>query len=284
MIRFVGQVQFKLLKMGLFNLENKIIVITGGAGVLGGSMAEYLLRHNAKVIILHYKEESLVKTVNELKKISKLVDGFVCNVLDEANLENVSNTIIKKYGSIDVLINAAGGNMPGATVTPQQSVFDLKLGDFKKVVDLNLFGSVIPSNIFAKYMVKNKQGIIINISSMAVARAITRVAGYSASKAGIENYTRWLAVELATKYGDGLRVNAIAPGFFVGNQNRALLLNDDGTYTERGNTIIKNTPMKRFGEAQELNGVLHYLCTDASKFVTGVTIPVDGGFSAFSGV
>ncbi len=284
MIRFVGQVQFKLLKMGLFNLENKIIVITGGAGVLGGSMAEYLLRHNAKVIILHYKEESLVKTVNVLKKISKLVDGFVCNVLDEANLENVSNTIIKKYGSIDVLINAAGGNMPGATVTPQQSVFDLKLGDFKKVVDLNLFGSVIPSNIFAKYMVKNKQGIIINISSMAVARAITRVAGYSASKAGIENYTRWLAVELATKYGDGLRVNAIAPGFFVGNQNRALLLNDDGTYTERGNTIIKNTPMKRFGEAQELNGVLHYLCTDASKFVTGVTIPVDGGFSAFSGV
>ncbi len=270
--------------MNLFNLEYKIVVITGGAGVLGGSMAEYLLKNKATVIILHYKEESLLTTINNLKQISKTVDGFVCNVLDERSVEAVSNTIIEKYGKVDVLINAAGGNMPGATVTPEQSVFDLKLGDFKKVVDLNLFGSIIPSNCFAKAMVKNKKGIIINISSMAVGRAITRVAGYSASKAGIENYTRWLAVELATKYGDGLRVNAIAPGFFVGNQNRALLLNQDGSYTERGNTIIKNTPMKRFGDANELNGVLHYLCTDASKFVTGVTIPVDGGFSAFSGV
>ncbi|MFV0564752.1 MAG: SDR family oxidoreductase [Flavobacteriaceae bacterium] len=270
--------------MNLFNIEKKVVVITGGGGVLGGSMAEYLLKNNAIVVILDYKQDIVDQALSRLSGISPNVSGFVCNVLDEASTQTVSNTITTKYGKVDVLINAAGGNMPGATVTPQQSVFDLKLDDFKKVVDLNLFGSVIPSNIFAKEMVKTKQGVIINMSSMAVDRAITRVAGYSASKAGIENYTRWLAVELATKYGDGLRVNAIAPGFFIGNQNRTLLLNPDGSYTDRGNTIIKNTPMKRFGEADELHGVLHYLCSEASKFVTGVTIPVDGGFSAFSGV
>ncbi len=174
--------------------------------------------------------------------------------------------------------------MPGATIGPNQSFFDINMDDFKKVVDLNLFGSIIPSVVFGKEMVKNGSGIIINISSMASDRAITRVAGYSASKAAIDNYTKWLSVELATKYGDGLRVNAIAPGVFIGNQNRALLLNEDGTYTDRGHTIIQNTPMKRFGEANELHGALHFLCSDASKFVTGIVIPVDGGFSAFSGV
>lgn len=270
--------------MNLFDIEKKVVVITGGGGVLGGSMAEYLLKNNASVVILDYKQDIVDQALSRLSDISPNILGFVCNVLDETSTQTASDTIIKKYGKVDVLINAAGGNMPGATVTPQQSVFDLKLDDFKKVVDLNLFGSVIPSNIFAKEMVKANQGVIINMSSMAVDRAITRVAGYSASKAGIENYTRWLAVELATKYGGGLRVNAIAPGFFIGNQNRALLLNQDGSYTNRGNTIIKNTPMKRFGEADELHGVLHYLCSEASKFVTGVTIPVDGGFSAFSGV
>jgi len=219
-----------------------------------------------------------------MSAISNKVDGYVCNVVEEESIQKTSDAIIEKYGKIDVLVNAAGGNMPGATIGPDQSFFDINMADFKKVVDLNLFGSIIPSVIFGKEMAKNKKGIIINISSMASERAITRVAGYSASKAAIDNYTRWLAVELATKYGDGLRVNAIAPGFFIGNQNRKLLLNDDGSYTDRGNTIIKNTPMKRFGEADELHGALHYLCSDASKFVTGIVIPVDGGFSAFSGV
>lgn len=270
--------------MNLFNLQDKVALVTGGGGVLGGSMAEYLLEQGATVIILHYKQDTVDDTVSRMKSISKKVDGFVCNVVDEHSLQETSDTIIDKYGRIDILINAAGGNMPGATIGPTQSFFDINMDDFKKVVDLNLFGSIIPSIIFGKEMVKNKSGVIINISSMAVDRAITRVAGYSASKAGIENYTRWLAVELATKYGDGLRVNAIAPGFFIGNQNRALLLNEDGSYTERGNKIIANTPMQRFGDADELHGALHYLCSEASKFVTGVTIPVDGGFSAFSGV
>ncbi|MBD0831863.1 SDR family oxidoreductase [Aestuariibaculum sediminum] len=270
--------------MNLFNLEGKVVLVTGAGGVLGGSMAEYLLLQGATVIILHYKQKTVEETVKHMRTISNKVDGYLCNVVEEESCREVAEAVVEKYGKIDVLINAAGGNMPGATIGPDQSFFDINMDDFKKVVDLNLFGSIIPSTIFGKEMVKHKSGVIINISSMAAERAITRVAGYSASKAAIDNYTKWLAVELATKYGDGLRVNAIAPGFFIGNQNRALLLNEDGSYTDRGNTIIKNTPMKRFGEANELHGALHYLCSEASKFVTGIVIPVDGGFSAFSGV
>lgn len=270
--------------MNLFNLKNQVVLVTGAAGVLGGSMAEYLLENGATVIVLHYKQKSVDETVQAMKSISDKVDGFVCNVVDKESLQKACDAIIKKYQKIDVLINAAGGNMPGATVGPDQSFFDIDMGDFQKVVDLNLFGSIVPSIVFGKEMVKNGKGVIINISSMASDRAITRVAGYSASKAAIDNYTKWLSVELATKYGDGLRVNAIAPGFFVGNQNRALLLKEDGTYTDRGHTIIQNTPMRRFGEANELHGAVHFLCSDASKFVTGIVIPVDGGFSAFSGV
>jgi NAD(P)-dependent dehydrogenase (short-subunit alcohol dehydrogenase family) len=270
--------------MNLFKVEDKVILITGGGGVLGGEMAEYLLGNGATVVILDYKKEIVDIAIEKLKKVSENVAGFVCNVLEEDSLKEVSDQIISKFGKMDVLINAAGGNMPGATIGENQTIFDVKLDDFKKVVDLNLFGSILPSLVFGKEMSKTKQGIIINISSMAVARAITRVVGYSASKAAIENYTRWLSVELALKFGDGMRVNSIAPGFFIGNQNRDLLLNKDGSYTDRGNTIIQNTPMKRFGEAEELNGSIHFLCSEASKFVTGVTIPIDGGFSAFSGV
>jgi NAD(P)-dependent dehydrogenase (short-subunit alcohol dehydrogenase family) len=270
--------------MNLFNLENKIILVTGGCGILGGGIAKYLLQNNATVILLHYKGAPLKEKVEELKFFSTKVSGFVCNVVDEKSLQVVSNKIIETYGKIDVLINAAGGNKPGATVGPDQSVFDVDVEQFKQVIDLNLFGSIIPSLIFGKEMAANKKGTIINISSMAADRAITRVMGYSASKAAIDNFTKWMSVELAQKYGDGMRVNAIAPGFFIGNQNRALLTNKDGTYTDRGNTIIENTPMKRFGESDELNGAIHYLCSEASKFVTGIVIPIDGGFSAYSGV
>ena len=174
--------------------------------------------------------------------------------------------------------------MKGATIAVDQTIFDLSIDDFKKVTELNLNGSVIPSLVFGEIMAQQKSGSIINYSSMSVERVITRVVGYSASKAGIENFTRWMAVEMALKFGSGVRVNAIAPGFFVGNQNRALLLNEDGSYTERGDTIIRNTPMKRFGEAEELNGAIHFLCSEAAKFITGVVLPIDGGFSAFSGV
>jgi len=174
--------------------------------------------------------------------------------------------------------------MPGATIGEDQTIFDLKMEDFRKVSQLNLDGTVLPSLVFGEVMAKQGNGNIINISSMTAMQAITRVVGYSASKAAIDNFTKWMSVELALKFGDGLRVNAIAPGFFIGNQNRELLLNKDGSYTKRGDTIIKNTPMKRFGEAEELNGTIQFLCSEASKFVTGIVIPIDGGFSAFSGV
>ena len=271
--------------MNLFNVENKVVLITGGGGVLGGQMAEYLLANGATVVILDYKDEIVDVAIKNLKKISDKVAGYVCNALDENSLQEVSDKIIAKFKKIDVLINAAGGNMPGATIGEDQTIFDVNIDHFKKVVDLNLFGSILPALVFGKEMAKSKKGIIINISSMTAQSAVTRVVGYSASKAAIDNFTKWLAVELALKFGEGLRVNAIAPGFFIGNQNRDLLINkEDGSYTDRGNTIIQNTPMKRFGEAEELNGTIHFLCCEASKFVTGVVIPIDGGFSAFSGV
>lgn len=271
--------------MNLFNVENKVILITGGGGVLGGNMAEYLLKNGATIIVLDYKADIVEKAVNSLKEVSEKVAGFVCNVLEEDSLKEISDKIIGKFGKIDVLINAAGGNMPGATIGVDQTIFDVNIDHFKKVVDLNLFGSILPSLVYGKEMVKQKGGVIINISSMTAQSAITRVVGYSASKAAIDNYTKWLSVELASKFGDGLRVNAIAPGFFIGNQNRDLLINKEtGEYTDRGETIINKTPMKRFGETDELNGSIHYLCSEASKFVTGVVVPIDGGFSAFSGV
>lgn len=270
--------------MNLFDLENKVILVTGGCGILGGEIAKYLLENKATVILLHYKEEPLKAAVQELKAIGERVSGFLCNVVEEKSLQTVATKIMDSHGHIDVLINAAGGNKPGATVGPAQSVFDVDVEQFKQVIDLNLFGSIIPSLVFGRAMARHKKGSIINVSSMAADRAITRVMGYSASKAAIDNFTKWMSVELAQKYGDGMRVNAIAPGFFIGNQNRALLTNEDGSYTDRGKTIINNTPMNRFGHADELNGAVHYLCTEASKFVTGIVIPIDGGFSAYSGV
>ena len=205
-------------------------------------------------------------------------------MLDRDQLESARALIIEKWSQIDILVNCAGGNMKGATITPDQQFFDLSVDDFSKVNDLNLKGTVLPSIVFGEAMAKTKKGCIINISSMAAAQAITRILGYSASKAAVDNFTKWLAVELAHKYGEGLRVNAIAPGFFMAEQNRALLLNEDGSLTARAQTIVNETPMKRFGQPEELVSTLLWLCSDSSSFVTGVIIPVDGGFSAFSGV
>ena len=267
-----------------FDLSNKVAVITGGGGALGSCIAQSLSQSGVKIAILDLTDTAVQRTVKLITTAGGEAIGFESNVLSKSSIQAVCDQIVSKWGRVDILLNAAGGNMPGATIGVDQTIFDLSMEDFDKVTKLNLNGSVIPSLVFGKVMSEQKEGAIINYSSMSVDRVITRVVGYSASKAGIENFTRWMAVEMALKFGSGIRVNAIAPGFFVGNQNRALLLNEDGSYTDRGETIIRNTPMKRFGEAEELNGAIHFLCSDAAKFITGVVLPIDGGFSAFSGV
>ena len=267
----------------LLNLNNKVAIITGGGGVLAGKMAEGLVKSGVKVVLLDLLAENLIGIIQELSKFGTII-AKNCNVLHRNDLVKVRDEVISEFGKIDILINTAGGNMAGATIAPEQTIFDIDMEDFQKVTDLNLNGSVLPSLVFGAVMAEQKEGSIINMSSMAADRIITRVVGYSASKAAITNFTKWMAVELAQKFGDGIRVNALAPGFFIGKQNKKLLLNNDGSLTERGKTIVKNTPMKRFGEAEELIGATLFLCSDSGKFITGVVLPVDGGFSAFSGV
>ncbi len=267
----------------MFSLHNKVIVLTGATGALGGSLALSLAEAKAKIVILG-RNQSLLDAL--LAKISPATEtaAFVVDVMDKKSLEDVKSQVIKQFGHIDILINAVGGNLPGAVIADDQSIFDLSVPDFDEVMDLNLKGTVLPSLVFGKSMSEKGKGAIVNYSSMTVDQALTRVVGYSAAKAAMENFTRWMAVEMALKFGDGIRVNAIAPGFFIGKQNQKLLLNEDGSLTERGEKIIRKTPMKRFGKAEELNGAIHFLCSDSASFVTGIVLPIDGGFSAFSGV
>lgn len=268
----------------LFNLKNKVAVITGGSGTIGGEMAKGFLLAKSTVILLDRNELKLKDKLNYLKQFGRKINGFVCDVLNEENIESVNTKIKKKYGRIDVLINAAGGQIPGTTLKSTQNVFELCIENFNKVTELNLTGTVLPTLVLGKTMAQQSSGSIINISSMASLRTITRVVGYSAAKAAVDNFTKWMAVELALKYGEGLRVNAIAPGFFISNQNRKILINKKGNFTSRAKKIINLTPFKRFGEPNELIGVTLFLASDASKFITGTVIPVDGGFSIFSGV
>jgi len=268
----------------IFNIKGKVAVITGGGGVLGSTVAKNLALSGVKLVLLTRNEKVLFSQIEELKAVGCEAIAIETDILSKESLLEARDKVLQLYGKVDILLNIAGGNLPGATISEGQTIFDLAMEDFDSVLKLNLNGTILPSIVFGEVMAKQKEGVIINYSSMAVQRAITRVAGYSASKAAMENFTRWMAVEMATKFGDKIRVNAIAPGFFVGIQNKKLLLNEDGSYTARGEAIIKNTPMGRFGNPDELNGVIHFLCSDASKFVTGVVIPVDGGFSAFSGV
>ena len=268
----------------MFELKGKVAIITGGAGVLGGAMAAGLAKAGAKVGILSRTKSKVDQKVKEIKKNGGKAIALVADVLDEKQLKAAEKKILKKWGRIDILLNSAGGNMKGATIMPDQNIFDLSMDDFTKVTDLNLKGTVLPTMVFGKTMAKQKKGCIINISSMAAQQAITRVVGYSASKAAIDNFTKWMAVEMAHKFGEGIRVNAIAPGFFIADQNRRLLTNEDGSLTARGQTIVNETPVKRFGEPEELVSTLLWLASDASSFITGIIVPVDGGFSAFSGV
>ncbi|MDF7798362.1 SDR family oxidoreductase [Pontiellaceae bacterium B1224] len=268
----------------LFNIEDKVIAVTGAAGVLCGGTAKYLQEQGAYVVYLDLFQDKVDETVAEAKKISDKCCGFACNVLDQDALDNVSAQIMETCGRVDVLINGAGGNMPGATIGPDQDVFDLKLDDYSKVLDLNLKGSVLPTMTFARIFKEQGHGVVVNFSSMSSPQALTRVLGYSNAKAAIDNFTRWMATEMALKYGNKIRVNAIAPGFFISNQNRALLTNEDGSYTERGQQVITKTPFRRFGEQEEVFGTIHYLISDAASFVSGIVVPVDGAFSAFTGV
>ena len=239
----------------LFNVKDKVVVITGGAGILGKGIAAYLAKEGAKVVVLDRSEEAGKALVESIKAEGNEAMFLYTDVMDKEVLEGNKVEIMKAYGRIDVLLNAAGGNMAGATIAPDKTFFDLQIDAFKKVVDLNLFGTVLPTMVFA---------------------------GYGAAKAAIANFTKYMAGELALKFGNGLRVNAIAPGFFLTDQNRALLTNPDGSLTDRSKTILAHTPFNRFGEPEDLYGTIHYLISDASNFVTGTVAVIDGGFDAFS--
>ncbi len=273
------------MNMDQFSIQDKIFALSGGTGTLGGSIAQYLVENGATVLLLGRSLDKLEAKQSELNAIKEnSTHFFVVDVMSEDALVGLKNEIKSNFGRLDGLVNLAGGNIPGATLKPDQSIHDIEVGDTRKVVDINLFGTVIPTIILSELMAEQKFGAIVNISSMASKQSISRVLGYSMAKAGVDIFTKWMANEMASKFSNNIRVNAIAPGFFIGNQNRRLLTNEDGSYTERGNSIIKNTPMARFGDASELNGMVHYLLSDASSFVTGSIFDVDGGFSSFSGV
>ena len=266
----------------LFDINGNVTVITGGTGVLGRAIAKYLALNGAKVIILGRKEEIGNKIVQEICAAGGVCEFMRTDVMNVAVVKKNCEEILARYGRIDTLLNAAGGNMPGATIPPDKTFFDLQVDQFQTVLDLNLTGTVIPTQVFLEPMVKQGKGAIINFSSMASFRPLTRVAGYAAAKAGISNFTAFMAAECAKKFGEGIRVNAIAPGFFLTEQNRSLLTNPDGTYTQRGQDVIRQTPFGRMGDPEELCGTIHYLMSDASKFVTGTVAVVDGGFNVFA--
>lgn len=270
--------------MELFNLRDKVVVVTGGSGVIGGELSRHLAKEGCKLVILNRDQERIDQRVEELRAYSPETKGRICDVLNLDEIRETNDWILKHFGKIDILINAAGGNITGATQLPDQNIFDIEIEAIDQAIDLNLRGTIYPTLIFGKSIAESGSGSIINISSMATYSAITRVLGYSIAKSGVNSFTSWMACEMAEKFGDKVRVNAIAPGFFIGDQNRNLLLNKDGSLTDRSKKVINKTPMGRFGNISELVGAVHFLSSDAASFITGVVLPIDGGFSAFSGV
>jgi NAD(P)-dependent dehydrogenase (short-subunit alcohol dehydrogenase family) len=268
----------------LFTLKNKVIIVTGGTGVLGRSFVRGIANVGGTVIVIGQNQERANAITEEVNNNGGTALSILANVLDEEQLIAARELILSKYGRIDGLVNAAGGNVPEAVLPNDGDVFSLNIEGMKKALVLNVWGTVIPTQIFGSVMAKNGGGSIVNISSVSPKRALTKVLGYSMGKAAIDCYNQWFAVETANRFGDAIRINAIMPGFFLTEQNRTLLTNADGSLTDRGNSIISKTPFKRFGDPDELIGALIYLLSDASKFVTGTQIGVDGGFSAFSGV
>ncbi|HHW48599.1 MAG TPA: SDR family oxidoreductase [Clostridiaceae bacterium] len=271
----------------MFDLKGKDAVILGGGGILGTEMAKGLASAGANIAVGDLRKEAAERLAKELEEHGTMAKGYEVNAMDKASIEAVCKQIIEDFGKVDILVNAVGGNMKEATTSDTVSFFDLPKDALEKVINLNLMaGSILPCQVFGKVMAESETGgVIINISSMNYYRPLTRTPGYAAAKAAVSNFTQWLAVNLAQAYGDKIRVNAIAPGFFLTDQNRFLLTNpEDGKLTKRGEQIIEHTPMGRFGDPADLIGTLIWLASDASKFVTGVTVPVDGGFSAYSGV
>jgi len=266
-----------------FSLDGKVAVVTGGYGVLGGGIASGLAAAGASVAILGRRRDAAEQKADEIRKAGARATALMADVLDEAQIAAACDDLLRAWGQVDILVNAAGGNVSRAR-SDDRPVFDVPADAFDEVLRLNLHGTVVPSMRFGEAMGRQRSGVILNISSMAASRAITGVLGYSVAKAGIDSFTRWLAVEMARKYGDGVRVNAIAPGFFIAEQNRGVLLNADGSFTTRALTIMAHTPMGRFGRPDELTAAVQWLCSDSASFVTGVVLPIDGGFSAFSGV
>jgi NAD(P)-dependent dehydrogenase (short-subunit alcohol dehydrogenase family) len=269
----------------IFNLKNKVIAITGAGGILCGTMAKALSKAGAKVAVLDLFEEAAVKVTEEIKSNGGAAIAVKCNVLKKDTLQAAKDKVVSELGNIDILINGAGGNKKEATTTPEFSFFDLPADAVRFVFDLNFIGTLLSTQVFAKEMTEKGAGIILNISSMNALRPLTKIAAYSAAKAAISNFTQWLAVHMCQNYSKNIRVNAIAPGFFLTEQNRFLLTDEKtGELTPRGKIIIEHTPMGRFGDADELIGTVLWLLSDAAKFVTGIVVPIDGGFSAFSGV
>ncbi|HEX6541769.1 MAG TPA: SDR family oxidoreductase [Ktedonobacterales bacterium] len=268
----------------LYSLDGMTAVVTGGTGVLGGAMAHGLARAGVKVGVLSRHRDTADAVVGDIETARGEGLALITDVLDRGQLEQARNTVIDRWGRLDILINAAGGNMRAATESDDSNFFQIPPDALDKVVALNLQGTMWSSQVFGEAMARAGRGCIVNISSMAAERALTGVPGYGAAKAGVENFTRWRAVELARTYGEGLRVNAIAPGFFISHQNHDLLLDKDDRLTQRGQTIIDHTPAGRFGGLDDLIGTLVWLCSPGASFVNGVVVPVDGGFSAFSGV
>lgn len=268
----------------IFSVKDKVIVVTGATGILGHSFINALAEEGALVGVLGRNEKVASQRVKEIIQNGGNATALIADVTDEDQLIAAKKAVLNEFGKIDGLVNAAGGNMPEAVIAPDKDIFQLNITALKDVMNLNLFGTILPTQIFGEAMAKQGKGSIINISSMASQRVITKVLGYSMAKSAIDCYTKWFAVELGKRYGDQIRMNAIAPGFFLTEQNRTLLTNGNGTMTERGNLVIKNTPYNRFGQPEELIGALIWLLSDASQFVTGTVVNVDGGFSVFSGV
>ena len=267
-----------------FSLAGKVIVVTGGTGVLGGAFVEAIAAAGGVVGILGRNEKIANERANAINKKGGQALALIADVTNESQLESACHQMLAAYGKIDGLVNAAGGNMPDAVVQPDQDVFQLNFQALQDVMQLNLMGTVMPTQVFGKAIKKNGSGSIVNISSVVSQLAITKVLGYSMAKSAIDSYTHWFALELANRFGDAIRMNSIAPGFFLTEQNKTLLTNTDGSLTERGQLVIQNTPFKRFGNPEELVGALIWLLSDASKYVTGSKITVDGGFTVFGGV